>query len=467
CGEGRLELVERGGGVTSSELDLPKVHPACRLQPAVAESRRLLQGLPVEVERLVWIAEIAPDAAEVVQGGDLASALPHFPAQLQGLFQKRAGALRLSQAVVGGADVVEQSGLQQAVAERLQDLQCLTVEAQGFLPLPQRTATHAEVVEDAGLFDAVSELPPQGEGLAVGIQRGVGLPQEIVDAAKGVEDLRLLALVAEVAEERAVLLVAVQCRRHGSTRELEEAEIPLAHPFIESLSEALPQGERALQGLAGPRGIPHVRAGQSELVQGGRLAMRFGKLPPERQRLGVVLNRRPQLALFSLQHPDSVQGFGLPAGIPERAPRGHGFTESAHGPAPRLGSLFESLLTGATHQRQGCTAVIRSCRQRLCLNRVTSLRRGKLSRVDLEPVLASAFQQEDLRSPAKVPCVDRKPGGRPLRLDDQVDTFLLDCDEELGIRHLDPIDVRFPTGDRPLADLARQKGFALLLHSED
>ena len=65
------------------------------------------QGLLVEVERLLLVAQVVVDAADVVEGGGLAGAVAHLAAQGQGLVVEVERLLLLAQGVVDRADVVE------------------------------------------------------------------------------------------------------------------------------------------------------------------------------------------------------------------------------------------------------------------------------------------------------------------------------------------------------------------------
>jgi hypothetical protein len=76
-------------------------------------------------------------------------------------------------------------------------------------------------------------------------------------------------------------MVVTSCRQ-GAADLIEKAEIAPGERFVKPLPEALPQGERTLQGLAGAVDLPGIRADDPEPVRGRGLALRFGQLPHRR-----------------------------------------------------------------------------------------------------------------------------------------------------------------------------------------
>ena len=164
-------------------------------------------------------------------------------------------------------------------------------------------------------------------------------------------------------------MVVTSCRQ-GAADLIEKAEIAPGERFVKPLPEALPQGERTLQGLAGAVDLPGIRADDPEPVRGRGLAQRFGQLPPERERLDPVLRGRPQLTALHFQSGERIQGLGFPPPLPERAPARQRLAVQIHSPVPRLGRPCGNLLAGAAHQRQSGAAAFRGCRDSLDLDRV-------------------------------------------------------------------------------------------------
>jgi len=58
--------------------------------------------------------------------------------------------------------------------------------------------------------------------------------------------------------------------------------------------------------------------------------------------------------------------------------------------------------------------------------------------------------------------IHREHGSRPFGLHHEIEAKLLDCDQERGIRHLDPVGMRLPTRDRALTVKTRRQDLALL-----
>ncbi len=158
--EGCLELAEHRGGIAAIEIDLGKAQPAGRLLLGVFAARRQRQGTPVLVEGLLWLAELAPDCAEVVQSDDLPQTVAHLPVELQGILQEAEGTPRLAQVAIAESDVVEQRGCRCRVAKRASDLAGSVVEAQCLLPITKLAVDHRDVVQRRRFLVAIFEDAP-------------------------------------------------------------------------------------------------------------------------------------------------------------------------------------------------------------------------------------------------------------------------------------------------------------------
>src|SRR6185369_6306203 len=96
---------------------------------------------------------------------------------------------------------------------------------------------------------------------------------------------------------------------------LEKTEIAAGVRRLEALAQPLPEGGRLRERLTGARVLSRVEARQAEQIQGGGLAPRLGKRPPEIQHVRVVFLSRPQIAQLQIQDGEAGQGLGLPAPV--------------------------------------------------------------------------------------------------------------------------------------------------------